>query len=95
MSKAVTRKGDKEKPHCTGMVRLGASPDVFANGKRVSCHGHKNTPHLFPPKPCKGHSVGLKASQFRVMANNIPIGRVFDKTCTMVIEGSPNVFIGN
>ena len=95
---AVTRRGDKEIPHCTGMVREGASPDVFANNKPISCHGHHNTKHLFPPKVCAGkcceHSRGLIASQFSVMANRRPIGRRFDRTCTMVIEGSPNVFIG-
>jgi|TARA_A100001388_G_scaffold275290_1_gene260550 hypothetical protein len=95
---AVTRRGDKEIPHCTGMEREGASPDVFANGKPISCHGHHNTKHLFPPKVCAGkcceHSVGLIASQFSVMANRRPIGRKFDRTCTMVIQGSPDVFIG-
>ena len=95
---AVTRRGDKEIPHCTGMEREGASPNVFANGKPISCHGHHNTKHLFPPKVCAGkcceHSVGLIASQFSVMANRRPIGRRFDRTCTMVIQGSPNVFIG-
>ena len=30
---AVTRKGDADVTHCSGMVRSGASTNVFVNGK--------------------------------------------------------------
>jgi hypothetical protein len=29
-----------------------------------------------------------------VFAEGIRIGRVGDKTCTVVVQGSPNVFVG-
>ena len=43
---AVTRIGDADVPHCSGMVRAEGSPDVFANGIKVSRQGDNNTTHL-------------------------------------------------
>ena len=36
---AVTRKGDADVTHCTGMVRSGASSNVFVNNIGVSRQG--------------------------------------------------------
>ena len=45
---AVTRVGDSEVSHCSGMVRASGSGNVFANGTSVSRQGDKNTVHKFP-----------------------------------------------
>ena len=58
---AVTRKGDADVTHCTGMVRSGASSNVFVNGIGVSRQGDNNTTHLLPPNvpPCPAHAAGI------------------------------------
>ena len=98
----ITRKGDREAVHCSPPRRDGHFRSVFANNKPVSGQGHKNTVHLFPiPCPkgkagpcCAPHRVGLRATQWAVFAEGIPVGRVGDPTCTVVTQGSPNVFVG-
>ena len=59
-----TRKGDVDVTHCTGMVRSGASSNVFVNGIGVSRQGDNNTTHLLLPNvpPCPAHS-----SQYQVV----------------------------
>ena len=52
---AVTRKGDADLVHCSVPYRDEASPDVTANGIRVSRQGDHNTPHVLPGSPCPGH----------------------------------------
>jgi len=92
---AVARKGDREICHCSVPKRQGAFGSVYANGKRMSGQGHKNTMHLKPcacPKCCCMHSVILKRGSPNVYAEGISIGRVGDPTCTAVAQGSPNVF---
>ena len=39
---AVTRVGDSEVSHCSGMVRAAGSGNVFCNGISVSRQGDKN-----------------------------------------------------
>ena len=101
MTRAIARKGDREANHCSVPKRQGAFRTVFANNKRVSGAGHVNTIHLFPPKVCPApvkccvHKKGLRPSQFRVFAERRPVGRVGDRTCTRVVQGSRNVFVGN
>ena len=56
---AVTRKGDADVPHCSGMVRDGASTNVFVNGRGISRVGDNNTGHLLPPVPCPAHSAPI------------------------------------
>lgn len=95
MSKGIARKGDREARHCSTPFRKGAFKTVFANGIPVSGDGHLNTRHL---KPCGilccGHSVGLRASTRSVFAEGIRVGRIGDRTCTRVVQGSRNVFVG-
>ena len=95
---AVTRKGDADVTHCTGMVRSGASSNVFVNGIGVSRQGDNNTPHLLPPNkpPCPGHSAGITSGSSTVFANGKGVGRVTDSIsgCTSVAQGSSNVFAG-
>ena len=92
---AVTRKGDRERVHCSGPKRKGAFRSVFANGIAMSGRGHMNTPHLLPcacPVCCCVHTAPLIGGSPNVIAEGINIGRVGDRTCTAVVQGSPNVF---
>ena len=49
---AVTRVGDADAAHCSGMSRAQGSPNVFCNGRPISRQGDKNTTHLKPGSPC-------------------------------------------
>jgi uncharacterized Zn-binding protein involved in type VI secretion len=91
---AVTRIGDAEVAHCSGMVRAQGSGNVFANGIAVSRQGDSNTVHLLPGSPCPAHSTVISAGSSTVYVNGKQIGRVGDPTCTSVAAGSSNVFAG-
>ena len=95
---AVTFKGAADAPHCSGMVRNGASTNVYVNGKRVSREGDKNITHKRPPDkpPCPSHAAPISAGSPTVFVNGKGCGRVNDNLsgCTKVAEGSPNVFAG-
>jgi len=95
---AVTRIGDSDVPHCTGMSRAGGSGNVFVNGIGVSRQGDSNTPHLLPPNipPCPGHSASISSGSSTVKVNGKGCGRVGDGIagCTSVASGSSNVFAG-
>ena len=82
---AVARVGDREATHCSTPYRAGHVRTVFANGKALSCAGHKNTSHC-------SHTAPLMGGSRTVFAEGLNLGRVGDKTCTRVIQGSPNVF---
>ena len=43
---AVTRIGDADVTHCSGMTRAQGSSNVFVNGIGVSREGDNNTTHL-------------------------------------------------
>ena len=49
---AVTRIGDADVTHCTGMTRAAGSSNVFCNGIGVSRQGEKNTTLLLPGVTC-------------------------------------------
>tara|TARA_B100000927_G_scaffold126681_1_gene102217 strand:- start:1825 stop:2115 length:291 start_codon:yes stop_codon:yes gene_type:complete len=93
---AVTRKGDADVTHCSGMTRQGASTDVFVNGIGVSRQGDNNTGHLLPGAPCPGHSAPIATGSTTVFVNGKGCGRVGDgiSGCTSVAAGSSNVFAG-
>jgi len=91
---AVTRIGDAELPHCSGMVRAQGSGNVFVNSIAVSRENDKNTVHLLPGNPCPAHSTVISKGSSTVLVNGRGVGRVFDPTCTMVAAGSSNVFAG-
>ncbi len=88
---AVARLGDREATHCSPPKRAGHFKTVFANGIPMSGVGHLNTPHLRPCLLCCPHTAPLIRGSRSVFAEGIPLGRVGDPTCTMVIQGSPNV----
>ena len=95
---AVTRVGDSDVAHCSGMTRAQGSSNVRVNGIPVSRQGDNNTTHLMPPNvpPCPPHAAPIASGSSRVKINGRGCGRVGDSIsgCTSVAAGSPNVFAG-
>ena len=93
---AVTRIGDADVSHCSGMVRAVGSPNVFANKIPISRQGDVNTGHKKPGAPCPGHSAPIAAGSGTVFINYKGCGRIGDAIsgCTSVAAGSSNVFAG-
>jgi len=91
---AVTRIGDADVSHCSGMTRAEGSPNVFCNSIPISRQGDNNTGHLLPGAPCPGHSAPIATGSTTVFVNGVGCGRIGDATCTSVAEGSPDVFAG-
>ena len=93
---AVTRVGDADVAHCSGMTRAVGSPNVFVNSIAVSRQGDNNTGHLLPGVPCPSHSAPIASGSSTVFVNGKGCGRVGDAIsgCTSVAAGSPNVFSG-
>ena len=92
----VTRIGDADSAHCSGMVRAVGSPNVFANGIPISRQSDVNTVHLLPGSPCPPHAAPIASGSSTVKVNNLGCGRIGDgiSACTAVAAGSPNVFAG-
>ena len=93
---AVTRIGDADVTHCSGMTRAVGSSNVFVNGIGDSREGHNNTSHLLPGSPCTSHSAPIASGSSTVKINGQGCGRIGDSIsgCTSVAAGSPNVFAG-
>ena len=93
---AVTRIGDADVTHCSGMTRAQGSSNVFVNDIGVSREGDNNTGHLLPGAPCPGHSAPIASGSSTVFVNGKGCGRVGDgiSGCTSVAAGSENVFAG-
>ena len=93
---AVTRIGDADVAHCSGMTRAQGSSNVFANGIGVSRQGDVNTTHLLPGAPCPPHTASIASGSGTVFVNGKGCGRVGDgiSGCTSVAAGSSNVFAG-
>ena len=93
---AVTRIGDADVAHCSGMTRAVGSGNVFANGIGISRQGDVNTVQLLPPAPCPAHSAPIASGSGTVFVNGKGCGRVGDglSGCTSVAAGSSNVFAG-
>lgn len=93
---AVTRIGDADVTHCSGMTRAAGSGNVFVNGIGVSRQDDNNTGHLIPGVPCPGHSASITTGSTTVFVNSKGTGRIGDAItgCTSVAEGSSNVFAG-
>ena len=93
---AVTRIGDADVAHCSGMTRAVGSGDVFANGIGISRQADVNTVHLLPGAPCPPHSAPIASGSGTVFVNGKGCGRVGDgiSGCTSVAAGSSNVFAG-
>jgi uncharacterized Zn-binding protein involved in type VI secretion len=93
---AVTRIGDADVAHCSGMVRAAGSGNVFANNRPISRQSDVNTVHLLPGSPCPAHSAPIASGSSSVFVNNLGCGRIGDALsgCTSVAAGSSNVFAG-
>ena len=93
---AVTRIGDADVPHCSGMVRAEGSSNVFVNCIAVSRQGDNNTTHVLPPAPCPAHAAPIASGSSTVKVNTKGCGRIGDGItgCTSVAAGSSNVFAG-
>ena len=52
---AVTRIGDADVAHCSGMTRAAGSPNVFINGFGISRQADNDTGHLLPRVPRASH----------------------------------------
>jgi len=93
---AVTRIGDADVVHCSGMTRAEGSPNVFCNGIPVSRQGDNNTVHLLPGVPCPPHAAPIAVGSTTVFVNKRGCGRIGDAIsgCTSVAAGSSNVFAG-
>ena len=93
---AVTRIGDADVTHCSGMTRAQGSPNVNANGIPVSRQGDNNTTHLLPGVPCPAHSAPIASGSSTVFINGKGCGRVGDAItgCTKVAEGYAKVIVG-
>ena len=93
---AVTRIGDADVAHCSGMTRAVGSGNVFANGIGISRQGDVNTVHLLSGAPCPPHSAPIASGSSTVFVNGKGCGRVGDgiSGCTSVAAGSSNVFAG-
>ena len=93
---AVTRIGDADVTHCSGMTRAVGSSDVFVKVIGVSREGDNNTSHLLPGSPCPSHSAPIASGSSTVKINGQGCGRIGDSIsgCTSVAAGSPNVFAG-
>ncbi len=93
---AVTRVGDADVAHCSGMTRAVGSGNVFVNGIAVSRQSDVNTGHLLPGSPCPSHAAPIATGSSTVFVNNLGCGRVGDALsgCTSVAAGSSNVFAG-
>ena len=93
---AVTRIGDADVAHCSGMTRAVGSSDVFANGIAVSRQSDINTVDLKPPVVCVNHTAPITTGSTTVKVNGLGCGRIGDAitACTSVAAGSPDVFAG-
>ena len=93
---AVTRIGDADVSHCSGMTRAVGSPNVFANGIAVSRQSDVNTSHLLPGAPCPSHTAPIAVGSPTVFTNQLGTGRIGDAIsgCTSVAAGSSDVFAG-
>ena len=94
---AISRIGDLDVPHCSGMVRATGSSDVFVNTRPAVRQGDINTVHVFPLGDlCPPHVGAVRSGSSSVFINGRGAGRVGDGlvACTSIAQGSTNVFAG-
>tara|TARA_X000001382_G_C3147349_1_gene171723 strand:+ start:819 stop:1109 length:291 start_codon:yes stop_codon:yes gene_type:complete len=93
---AITRIGDADVAHCSGMTRAAGSTDVFVNNIGISRQDDNNTSHLLPPVPCPSHAAPITTGSTTVFINGKGCGRVGDGItgCTSVAAGSSDTFAG-
>ena len=93
---AVTRLGDLDTGHdlCPGTALIGASGNVFTNGKGTGRVGDPYAAHGCVAHP--SHTGHIASGSSTVYVNGIPVGRIGDPVdCGgSVAQGSGNVFAG-
>lgn len=97
MSIPATRIGDRDLPHCSGMVRAEGSYNVLVGGIPWSRQGDVNVPHLIPAGiTCIIHAAPIAIGSTSVIINGRGGGRIGDSIagCTNVAQGSYNVMAG-
>ena len=95
--KPAARVGDAGSPHCTAYTIATGSPDVFINNRPAARLGDSSTLHKKSGgKKCIPHVAKIVTGSNTVFINGQPAARVGDALldCTVIIDGSPNVFIG-
>jgi len=93
----AARVGDAGLPHCTAYVIATGSPTVFINNRPAARLGDVSTLHKKPGgKTCIPHVATIVTGSSTVFINGQPAARVGDALldCTVIISGSPTVFIG-
>jgi uncharacterized Zn-binding protein involved in type VI secretion len=93
----VARAGDSGMVHCSGYVIASGSSDVLVNGRPAARVGDSSTVHLRPVgKKCFPHVALITSGSTSVFANGRPLARIGSSLagCTVIISGSPNVFVG-
>lgn len=94
---SVARVGDAGLVHCSSFVIATGSPNVFVNSRPVARVGDSSSTHLMPVgKKCIPHVAPITAGAATVFVNGRPVARVGSPLamCTVVVQGSPNVFVG-
>ena len=97
MSRPATRIGDKDIVHdCNQQYRAQGSHNVLVNGRPWSRQGDVNTSHQYTPLCVPTHAMPIATGSKTVFVNGRGAGRIGDAiaSCTVVAEGSPNVFAG-
>ena len=93
----VARLGDAGLVHCTPYNIAQGSTNVFVNGRPAARIGDSSTVHLRPVgKKCFPHVALITSGSTSVFANGRPLARIGSNLagCTVIISGSPNVFVG-
>jgi uncharacterized Zn-binding protein involved in type VI secretion len=91
---AVTRIGDADVAHCSGMVRAAGSGNVFANGIGISRVGDNNTGHVLPGSPCPGHAVPISSGSAACLLMVFLVVELVIQLAPLLAAGSSNVFAG-
>ena len=97
MAKPGARVGDKCIVHCSLPVVGSGSPNVLVNTIPAARVGDAIVPHLRPSgDKCVPHSTVIGSGSATVFINSIPAAHLGSAlvACTVIAEGSPNVFYG-
>ena len=88
---AVTRIGDADVTHCSGMTRAVGSGNVFANGIGVSRQGDVNTTHLLPGAPCPPHAAAISSGSSTVKVKEVCfVFKCFATFSAAAMSGEPS-----
>ena len=72
----VTRIGDADVTHCSGMTRAVGSPNVFTNYIPTSRQSDVNTTHLLPAPICPPHAKPIAVGSTTVFINGLGLSLI-------------------